>query len=470
MPAGRDDMDSERIPWPGGATAAVVLTFDVDAESGVLWEFPDTARRLGIMSHQAYGPRAGLPRLLRVLARHGARATFFVPGFTADAHPDAVRGIVDAGHEIGHHGYVHEIVTELTPADEEAVLERGAEALERLTGVRPRGWRAPMWELNYHTPALLAAHGFAYDSSLMDSDVPYRLATGPQKGAPTLVEIPPHWSLDDGEQYAWLPGIWDTAVIEGPDKLLRMWEMDFEADRRRGRLPRPDDAPVPLGAARRARRRSSGSWSGSSARPGVWVATAAEVADHVDALALEPVLHEPPPIDPSDLARRIAARAIHRRLEGGRMNDLASAASTPRAAGYAMPAEWWPHERCLISWPTRVARVLGRVLPARPGDARRRRPRRRPLRAGARHRQPRRGRQRGELLRLATTSRSSSCPSTTRGSATTARTSCSARTAGARSPTSPSTRGARSTSPTTRTPTSRGFSASTSAGSVSPPR
>ena len=71
-------------------------------------------------------PRAGLPRLLRILARHGARATFFVPGFTAEAHPEAVRGIVDAGHEIGHHGYVHEIVTELTPADEEAVLERGA--------------------------------------------------------------------------------------------------------------------------------------------------------------------------------------------------------------------------------------------------------------------------------------------------------------------------------------------------------
>jgi peptidoglycan/xylan/chitin deacetylase (PgdA/CDA1 family) len=305
MSAERDAMSGGRFPWPGGATAAVVLTFDVDAESGVLWEFPDTARRLGIMSHQAYGPRAGLPRLLGILARHGARATFFVPGFTADVHPSAVRSIVDAGHEVAHHGYVHEIVTELSPEDEVAVLERGSEVLERVTGVRPRGWRAPMWELNYRTPALLAAHGFFYDSSLMDADVPYRLATGPESGAATLVEIPPHWSLDDGEQYAWLPGIWDTAVIEGPDKLLRMWEMDFEATLAEGGClvltmhPFLSGRPARAAAFERLLERIAGT-------PGVWVATATEVADHVDALAPKPVFHEPPPIAASDLARRIS--------------------------------------------------------------------------------------------------------------------------------------------------------------------
>jgi peptidoglycan/xylan/chitin deacetylase (PgdA/CDA1 family) len=283
----------------------VVLTFDVDAESGVLWEFPDAVRRLGIMSHQAYGPRAGLPRLLRILARHDARATFFVPGLTAETHPDAVLRIVDDGHEVGHHGYVHEIVTELEPADEEAALERGAEILDRLTGRRPRGWRAPMWELNYRTPALLAAHGFAYDSSLMDSDVPYRMATGPGPDAPTIVEIPPHWSLDDGEQYAWLPGIWDTAVIEGPDKLLRMWEMDFDACLAEGGClvltmhPFLSGRPARAAAFERLLERVTGT-------SGVWVATATEVADHVDDLAPAPVFHEPPQVDPADLARRVA--------------------------------------------------------------------------------------------------------------------------------------------------------------------
>ncbi len=297
-------VNGERLPWPGGATAAVLLTFDVDAESGVLWEFPGAARRLGIMSHQAYGPRAGLPRLLRVLARHGARATFFVPGFTAETHPDVVRSIVEGGHEIGHHGYLHEIVTELSPSDEEAVLERGSEILERLTGTRPRGWRAPMWELNYDTPGLLAVHGFAYDSSLMDADLPYRLRAGPDPDSPTLVEIPPHWSLDDGEQYAWLPGIWDTGVIEGPDKLLRMWEMDFEATLAEGGClvltmhPFLSGRPARAAAFEQLLERIVGT-------SGVWVATAGEVASHVEALALASVFHEPPPVDPADQARRV---------------------------------------------------------------------------------------------------------------------------------------------------------------------
>jgi peptidoglycan/xylan/chitin deacetylase (PgdA/CDA1 family) len=297
-------MRGDRITWPGDATAAVVLSFDVDAESGVLWEFPEAASRLGIMSHQAYGPRVGLPRLLRILARHDARATFFVPGLTAEMYPDAVRAVVDEGHEVGHHGYVHEIVTELSPADEAAVLERGCEILERLTGARPRGWRAPMWELNHATPALLAAYGFAYDSSLMDADVPYRLATGPAPGDPTLVEIPPHWSLDDGEQYAWLPGIWDTGVIEGPDKLLRMWEMEFEASLAEGGClvltmhPFLSGRPARAATFERLLERIVG-------KPNVWLATAGEVAAHVESLGRPPVFHQPPPVDPRDLARRI---------------------------------------------------------------------------------------------------------------------------------------------------------------------
>ena len=62
------------------------------------------------MSHQAYGPRTGVPRLLRILDRPGIRATFFVPGYTAERWPAVVRSIRDAGHEIAHHGYLHESV------------------------------------------------------------------------------------------------------------------------------------------------------------------------------------------------------------------------------------------------------------------------------------------------------------------------------------------------------------------------
>jgi peptidoglycan/xylan/chitin deacetylase (PgdA/CDA1 family) len=59
------------------------MTIDVDAESSVLFDAPEAAGRLSIMSHQAYGALVGVPRLLSILERHGVRATFFVPGFTA---------------------------------------------------------------------------------------------------------------------------------------------------------------------------------------------------------------------------------------------------------------------------------------------------------------------------------------------------------------------------------------------------
>ena len=67
----------------------------------------------------------------------GVRATFFVPGFTADSHPDVVRAILDAGHEIGHHGYLHEPMQGMTAEAEAQYIDRGLEALDRVDGVVP---------------------------------------------------------------------------------------------------------------------------------------------------------------------------------------------------------------------------------------------------------------------------------------------------------------------------------------------
>ena len=287
--------DALRYPWPDGFRAAVVVTFDVDAESGVLGDFPDAASRLGVMTHQAYGPRTGLPRILRILERQGVTATFFVPGLTAELHPDAIRAVRDAGHEIAHHGYMHERVTGATEEQEVGFLLRGLEALQRIVGVRPVGWRAPMWETNYRTPALLAGHGFEYDSSLMDSDRPYRLAAGPEPDPPSLIEIPIHWGMDDGEQYAWLPDIWEAATIESPAKVLEMWTLESEAVIAEGEClvltmhPFLSGRPSRAAAFERLLERIVGT-------PGVWVATAAEVARYVASLGLAPVCHDPPPL------------------------------------------------------------------------------------------------------------------------------------------------------------------------------
>jgi peptidoglycan-N-acetylglucosamine deacetylase len=216
------------IRWPEGHRAAAAFSFDVDAESAALGHDPGSGRRMSLMSHQSYGPRVGVPRLLNILRRQGVKATFFVPGFTAESYPDTVRAIVDEGHEIGHHGYLHEPMQGIDAATEARYIDRGLEALESVAGVRPVGYRAPWWEMNWHTAGLLADRGFLYDSSLLDGDAPYRFSVG--EGDPRdIVEIPVDWTLDDWEQYAFYPGMTGSGVIESPAKVLEMWTLEAEA-------------------------------------------------------------------------------------------------------------------------------------------------------------------------------------------------------------------------------------------------
>lgn len=186
---------------------------------------------MSLMSHQSYGPRIGIPRLLHMLERQGVKATFFVPGFTADTYPDTVRSIIDGGHEIAHHGYLHEPMRGISAETEARYLDRGLAALDRL-GVRPSGYRAPWWELNWHTPDLLIERGFRYDSSLFNDDAPYRLSGTRHDG--DLVEIPIDWTLDDWEQYAFYPDWTGSGVIESPDKVRELWLREAQASHAEG--------------------------------------------------------------------------------------------------------------------------------------------------------------------------------------------------------------------------------------------
>ena len=279
--------------WPEGVRATACFTFDVDAESPILFEHPEAAGWLDVMSHQAYGPRTGVPRLLRVLDRQGVRATFFVPGYTAERWPDAVRSIRDAGHEIGHHGYLHEGAHGASVEEQERRLLRGLEALDAVATIRPAGYRGPMWELNFDTLGLLAKHGFAYDAGLMDADHPYLLATSPAPGSPAIVELPGHWSLDDWEPYNYLPGITGSGVIASPDEVVSRWTLELDALVEDGGLFMLTNHPFVSGRASRAAA-LEGLIAHARAIDGLWIATAAEIAAHTAALDLKPVVHRPP--------------------------------------------------------------------------------------------------------------------------------------------------------------------------------
>jgi peptidoglycan-N-acetylglucosamine deacetylase len=262
--------------WPDGHRAALSLTFDVDAESAVLAVDPVYARRLSTMSHQRYGPRVGVPRILRMLERTGVRATFFVPGLTADLHPQMVEAVLAAGHELGHHGHSHVPYHRMTDDEQRRDIDRAFQALERVSGMRPEGFRAPWWELMNSTPAILSEFGFAWDSSLMDDDRPYLLDTGTS----VLAELPVHWMLDDWEQYAFLPEPHIGAVIESPAKVLDLWGGELEALAGEGGLMVHTSHPFLSGRASRVatlervveRARELG---------GIWIASAGEIAAHV---------------------------------------------------------------------------------------------------------------------------------------------------------------------------------------------
>jgi peptidoglycan/xylan/chitin deacetylase (PgdA/CDA1 family) len=283
------------ITWPSGFTAAASFTFDVDAESCVIAHDPTSTRRMSLMSHQSYGPKVAVPRLLQILARQEVRGTFFIPGFTAESYPDVVRQIVDGGHEVAHHGYLHEPMQGIDAATEASYMDRGLEALEKVAGIRPVGYRAPWWELNWHSPALLADRGFLYDSSLLDGDAPYRMsvASGSPSGAGDtrdIVEIPVDWTLDDWEQYAFYPGVTGSGVIESPAKVLEMWTLEAEAHHSQGSCfvltnhPFISGRPSKAVALERLIERVKG-------MEGMWVTTLEQIAEHTKATVSEVHTH-----------------------------------------------------------------------------------------------------------------------------------------------------------------------------------
>jgi len=192
---------------------------------------PRNAERLSVLSWARYGTKVGVPRILELLRAKEMRASFFIPGYTAELWPDLIRQIYDKGHEVGVHGYLHEKVTELSLDQEEAILVKTCQILKGITGQRPIGYRAPWWDMHQRTPLLLAQHGMLYDSSLMDDDRPYTISTF----AGDLIEIPIHWTNDDWEQFAFIahPPM-GSGMIDTCEKAFQLWKEEFDGMYRYG--------------------------------------------------------------------------------------------------------------------------------------------------------------------------------------------------------------------------------------------
>jgi peptidoglycan/xylan/chitin deacetylase (PgdA/CDA1 family) len=212
-----------RYRWPNDAQCAVVLSFDVDAESGYVYRNPkEAAEQLDQMEERRFGVRTGVARILRLLQKYDLPATFFVPGFTIEHYTAVVKTIQNAGYEMACHGNVHETLDTLDEAAERRILQEQLAIYEKHLGIRPTGYRSPSWSLNNRSPRLLKEAGFVYDSSLMGDDIPYFVGT-PQGD---LAEVPIQWLLDDAPFYRHVYG--STNAIAEPDRVIRLWEQEFQ--------------------------------------------------------------------------------------------------------------------------------------------------------------------------------------------------------------------------------------------------
>ncbi len=209
------------------------ITFDFDAMSS--WIGTARSNNPSMISRGQFAAVA-IPRILDLLDRYRVRSSFAVPGHTAYAYPRLVREICDRGHELVHHGWVHENPAEFDEAGERNLLDQGLEALQRVAGVRPTGYRSPAWDFSERTVDLLIEYGFSYDSSCMGHDFyPYYLRTGDQWSTDSayrfgevtgLVEVPVTWALDDFPVSEFVLGL--NEGLKAPSAVEEMWRDDFD--------------------------------------------------------------------------------------------------------------------------------------------------------------------------------------------------------------------------------------------------
>jgi len=214
--------------WPDGKQCAVCFTFDLDAEYVFMGNMPGVADMPRVISQGDYVWRAGIiPRILDLLDEHRIKSTWFVVAMNAVNHPDEVAEIVERGHDVATHGWVHEKITDLGREEETERTLKCVQAIEDATGYRPVGNRTAGGELSPNTLDILAENGFTYDSSLRGSDMPYTLPNG-------LVEVPSYYEMDDFHIFADYPFGNYKARMLSPETGYQIWVTAFDGYYRYG--------------------------------------------------------------------------------------------------------------------------------------------------------------------------------------------------------------------------------------------
>ncbi|KAK4186941.1 hypothetical protein QBC35DRAFT_499910 [Podospora australis] len=148
--------------WPPPYKAALSFTMDnlgeaQDVLRNAWWPHP-------IGTHPAVTNQ--LPRMLSMLAEHCIKATYFTESWSLDVYPDAVKSLLQAGHEVAWHGFQHEFWSSLDEEQEKQNFAKSMQAASKYEGVRYQGFRPPGGKINDRTWGLLKKHGLEYVSPL----------------------------------------------------------------------------------------------------------------------------------------------------------------------------------------------------------------------------------------------------------------------------------------------------------------
>ena len=220
---------------------------DVDAVAGWLGSYGGEDSPCDI-TRGLFAGEIGSPRMLKLFDRYGIQTTWFIPGHSIETFPKQMKMVVDAGHEIGLHGYSHENPVAMTPAQEEAVLNKSMALIEEFSGTAPRGYVAPWWELSAATVGLLLKNGVKYDHSRMDNDFhPFYARVGDSwtkidyskpaetwmkplvRGEETdLVEIGANWYVDDLPPMMFIKKAPNSHGFVNPRHLEEIWRDQFD--------------------------------------------------------------------------------------------------------------------------------------------------------------------------------------------------------------------------------------------------
>src|SRR5262245_47051311 len=273
-----------RIPrWPDEARLA--MSFVVNVEEGSEYSpadgdsHPDPVDELGIAlrrpvrslgneSNYRYGIKAGAPRVLALLQRHGVTATFTAAAVALERAPELARAIVAAGHEICAHGYrwIHQF--RMGEDEEREFIRKAVVSFEKTVGRRPAGWLS-RYLSTPHTRRLLIEAGFTYDMDDYSDDVPFWDVVA---GRPILV-LP--YALDSNDMKLW------TAPALTPEQWLGYAIDSFEVLYEEGQTqPRMMSHGVHLRIiGRPGRIRAYERFVAHvKSRPGVWIATRHQIA------------------------------------------------------------------------------------------------------------------------------------------------------------------------------------------------